>query len=107
MRRILVDNARHKVAVRHGGGRARLELEPDLAATWEPREDLIALDEALERLATEDSLKAKLVKLRYFAGLTLPEAAAALGLSERTAGRHWAFARAWLRRAVDGAEEKS
>jgi len=107
MRRILVDAARRKAAVRHGGGRARLELDPDLAAAREPREDLVALDEALDRLAAEDPLKAELVKLRYFAGLTLPEAAAALGLSERTAGRHWAFARAWLRRAVEGTGEES
>ena len=104
MRRILVDRARRKAAARHGGGLARLELEPDLAAR-EPREDLLALDEALDRLAAEDPLKADLVKLRYFVGLTLPEAAAALGLSERTAGRHWAYARAWLRRAVEGSGE--
>jgi RNA polymerase sigma factor (TIGR02999 family) len=107
MRRILVDSARRKAAVRHGGGRERLELTPELAATPETREDLIALDEALNQLAAEDPLKADLVKLRYFAGLTLPEAAAALGLSERTAGRHWAFARAWLRRRVEGDGEKS
>jgi RNA polymerase sigma factor (TIGR02999 family) len=102
MRRILVDRARRKAAVRHGGGLARLELDVDLADSREPREDLIALDEALNRLAAEDTLKADLVKLRYFAGLSLPEAAAALGLSERTAGRHWTFARAWLRRAIEG-----
>jgi RNA polymerase sigma factor (TIGR02999 family) len=107
MRRILVDRARRKAAARHGGGLARLELAPDLVAAREPREDLLALDEALDRLAAEDPLKADLVKLRYFAGLTLPEAAAALGLSERTAGRHWAYARAWLRRAVEGGGEKS
>jgi RNA polymerase sigma factor (TIGR02999 family) len=107
MRRILVDRARRKAAALHGGDLARCELESDLAATPEPREDLIALDEALDRLAAEDPLKANLVKLRYFAGLTLPEAAAALGLSERTAGRHWAYARAWLRRAVEGSGEES
>jgi RNA polymerase sigma factor (TIGR02999 family) len=107
MRRILVDHARRKAAARHGGGLARLELEPDLAAAREPREDLLALDEALDRLAVEDPLKAEVVKLRYFAGLTLPETAAALGLSERTAGRHWAYARAWLRRAVEGTGEKT
>ena len=106
MRRILVDAARRKAATRHGGGRARLALDPDLAAQ-EPREDLIALDEALGRLAADDPLKAELVKLRFFAGMTLPEAAAALGLSERTAGRHWAYARAWLRRAVEGTEKQS
>src|SRR5438128_7293809 len=81
MRRILVDHARRKAAARHGGGLARLELEPDLAADRGPREDLVALDEALDRLAAEDPLKADLVKLLYFAGLTLPEAAAAVGLA--------------------------
>ena len=80
----------------------RQALDLDAAAIPEPREDLLALDEALDRLAVEDPLKANLVKLRYFAGLSLPEAAAALDLSERTAGRHWAYARAWLRRAVEG-----
>ena len=69
--------------------------------------DLLALDEVLQQLEAEDPLKADLVKLRYFVGLTLPEAAAALGLSERTAGRHWAYARAWLRRAVEGSGEKT
>ena len=107
MRRILVDAARRKAAARHGGGCARLELDPDLAAAREPREDLVALDEALDRLAAEDPQKAELVKLRYFVGLTLHEAAAALGMSERTAGRQWAFARAWLRRAVEGNGDKS
>jgi RNA polymerase sigma factor (TIGR02999 family) len=107
MRRILVDHARRKAADRHGGGRARIDLDPDLAPARETREDLIALDEALDRLAAQDPIKAELVKLRYFAGLTLPEAAAALGLSERTAGRQWAFARAWLRREVEGTGDKS
>ena len=102
MRRILVDAARRKAALRHGGDHDRVELQPELAATSEIREDLMALDEALVRLQAVDSVKAELVKLRYFAGLTLPEAAKALGLSERTAGRHWAFARAWLRREVEG-----
>jgi RNA polymerase sigma factor (TIGR02999 family) len=102
MRRILIDNARRKDAARHGGAMQRQALDPDVAPAPEPREDLLALDEALNRLEAEDPLKANLVKLRYFAGLTLAEAAAALNLSERTAGRHWAYARAWLRRAVEG-----
>ncbi len=102
MRRILIDNARRKAAVRHGGGMERRVLESDAAASPEPREDLLALDEALDRLAEEDPLKANLVKLRYFAGLSLAEAADVLEISERTAGRHWAYARAWLRRAVEG-----
>jgi RNA polymerase sigma factor (TIGR02999 family) len=102
MRRILVDQARRKKTIRHGGGLVRHELEPDLASAPQPREDLIALDQALDQLAAEDPVKAELVKLRYFAGLTLAEAAEALGMSERTAGRHWTYARAWLRRAVEG-----
>jgi len=105
MRRILVDRARRKAAVRHGGDLARVDLEPELAAAPEVREDLIALDDALNQFAAEYPVQAELVKMRYFAGLTLPQAAAALGLAERTAGRHWAFARAWLRREIEGGGE--
>jgi RNA polymerase sigma factor (TIGR02999 family) len=101
MRRILIDNARRKASARHGGAFKRQTLDPESVSLPEPREDLLALDEALDRLAAEDPLKADLVKLRYFAGLSLAEAAAALDLSQRTAGRHWAYARAWLRRAVE------
>jgi RNA polymerase sigma factor (TIGR02999 family) len=103
MRRILVDRAREKATVKRGGGFARIELEPDFALAPEVKEDLVALDVALDQLAAEYPQQAEVVKLRYFAALTLPEVAAALGISERTAGRHWAFARAWLRRAVEGA----
>jgi RNA polymerase sigma factor (TIGR02999 family) len=106
MRRILVDQARRKKTTRHGGKLGRLELQPDLASAPEPREDLVALDQALDQLAANDPVKAELVKLRYFAGLTLAEAAEALGMSERTAGRHWTYARAWLRRAVEGDDRK-
>jgi RNA polymerase sigma factor (TIGR02999 family) len=102
MRRILIDNARRKAAARHGGALHRQALDSDAVPIPEPREDLLALDEALCRLEAEDPLKAKLVKLRYFAGLSLSEAARALELSERTAGRYWAYARAWLREAVEG-----
>jgi RNA polymerase sigma factor (TIGR02999 family) len=102
MRRILVDRARRKAAAKRGGEFDRIDLEPDLAAAPEVHEDLIALDAALDRFAAEYPQQSELVKLRYFGGLTLPDAAAALGLSERTAGRQWAFARAWLRRAVEG-----
>jgi RNA polymerase sigma factor (TIGR02999 family) len=102
MRRILIDNARRKAAERHGGAMQRQVLNPNVASNGEPREDLLAVNEALDKLANEDPLKADLVKLRYFVGMSLAEAAAALGLSERTAGRHWAYARAWLRRAVEG-----
>jgi RNA polymerase sigma factor (TIGR02999 family) len=106
IRRILIDQARQKATARHSAGRQRQPLDPDAAASPQPREDLLALDEALDKLAAEDPLKANLVKLRYFVGMSLAEAAAALGLSERTAGRHWAYARAWLRRAVEGAPGK-
>jgi RNA polymerase sigma factor (TIGR02999 family) len=102
MRRILVENARRKQAVKHGGDRSRRDLDDDLIAAPEPREDLLALDAALDRLAAANRQAADLVQLRYFAGLTLPEAAQALGLSERTAGRVWAYARAWLRREIEG-----
>jgi RNA polymerase sigma factor (TIGR02999 family) len=96
MRRILVENARRKNSLKRGGGRKAepLSLEP---AAEGPSEDLLALDEALQKLAQEDRLKAELVKLRYFAGLTLEEAAQALGIARSTAAEHWAYARAWLR----------
>ncbi len=106
MRRILIDDARRKTTTRHGGAMQRQELDPDAVPIPEIREDLLALNEALNELEAEDPLKANLVKLRYFVGLSLPEAAAALDLSERTAGRHWAYARAWLRLAMEGTQEK-
>jgi RNA polymerase sigma factor (TIGR02999 family) len=93
MRRILIDQAWRRAAARDGGAMKRQALDPDAAARPEPREDLLSLDEALNRLATQDPVKADLVKLRYFVDLSLAEAAAALGLSKRTAGRHWAYAR--------------
>jgi RNA polymerase sigma factor (TIGR02999 family) len=96
MRRILVERARHHKRLRHGGGRARIELDKlDLAAN-EVEEQILALDEALERFTAEEPAAAAVVKLRYFAGLTTEEAAAALGISLRTANRHWAYAKAWL-----------
>jgi RNA polymerase sigma factor (TIGR02999 family) len=100
MRRILVENARRKQHGRHGGGLVRrdvTEIDPPAPG---PREDLVALDEALRLLAEEDRQAAELVQLRYFAGLTLPEAAEALGVSPRTADRLWAYARAWLHRRL-------
>ncbi len=102
MRRILVDRARRRRSQKHGGGLVRQELDEDLLAAPQPREDLEALDEALTRLARHDAVAAQLVQLRYFAGLTLAESAQALGLSQRSAGRLWAYARAWLRREVEG-----
>ena len=103
MRRILVEAARRKGAERHGGGWARHELiDADLAVDTSG-DDLFAVDEALTRLAAADPRAARLVELRFFLGMTLEEAAAHLGLQERTAYRDWAYARAWLRRALDAA----
>jgi RNA polymerase sigma factor (TIGR02999 family) len=101
MRRILVEQARRKHSLKRGGDRSRQELDVEVPALG-PNDDLIALDEALNKLAGTDRVAANLVQLRYFAGLTLPEAAEALGISERTAGRLWAVARAWLRREIEG-----
>jgi RNA polymerase sigma factor (TIGR02999 family) len=95
MRRILVEDARRKMRVKRGGGHQRVTLDEVLSIA-EPREDLLALDEALTRLASEDPAKADIVKLRYFAGLSLEEAAACLGISLATAKRRWSVARAWL-----------
>lgn len=96
MRRILVERARRKKRLRHGGAGQRIEIEADELPIEEPPVDLLALDEALERLAAEDAGKAELVKLRFFAGLSEQEAAEVLGISRSTAARHWAYARAWL-----------
>ena len=96
MRRILVDRARKKGRLRHGGGRQRVAIEKVELAVDAPAEELLALNEALEKLEREDPVKASLVKLRFFAGLTSQQAAEALGVSKATADRHWAFARAWL-----------
>jgi RNA polymerase sigma factor (TIGR02999 family) len=101
MRRILVEAARRKGAERHGGGWARHELiDADLAVDTSG-DDLFAVDEALTRLAAADPRAARLVELRFFLGMTLEEAAAHLGIQERTAYRDWAYARAWLRQALD------
>jgi RNA polymerase sigma factor (TIGR02999 family) len=100
MRRILIDQARRKQTGKHGGGRQRQDLDPDALVAPEPNVDLLALDAALSRLAEHDPLKAKLVELRYFAGLTGDQAAAVLGISASSADRHWVFAKAWLRREM-------
>lgn len=100
MRRILVENARRRGAQKRGGEAARVELDADQVSAPERSEDLLALDEALARLAATDPAAAELVKLRYFAGLTIPEAAATLEISDRSADRLWAYARAWLHREI-------
>lgn len=102
IRRILIENARRKKSLKRGGGLLRRQLDDDKAPCLpEPREDLLALDEALEKLAKVDPRAAELVQLLYFAGLKLPQAASVIGVSPRTAGRLWAYARAWLRREMD------
>jgi RNA polymerase sigma factor (TIGR02999 family) len=106
MRRILVENARRKQAVKHGGGKQRLPLE-EFHRVAESPEDLLDLDEALTRFAAEEPDKARLVQLRFFAGLPAPEAAAALGISLATAERWWTFARAWLYSELNGRQGKS
>jgi RNA polymerase sigma factor (TIGR02999 family) len=96
MRRLLIERARRKRRVRHGGGRAHIDLENLDVEAERSADDLLALDEALQQLTTEEPAAAEVVKLRYFAGLTAEQAAAALGISLRTANRHWAYAKAWL-----------
>ena len=100
MRRILVDNARRKRTARHGGGQHRVEMPEIASAVMETDDKVLAVNEALEKFAALDPQKAELVKLRYFVGMTIEQAAEALGLSERTAKRYWAFARAWLHEEI-------
>jgi RNA polymerase sigma factor (TIGR02999 family) len=104
MRRILVESARRKQRLRHGGGRQRVPLADVAAPAAGPSDDLLALDEALTRLAAEDPVKARLVELRFFAGLSVEEAAQCLGISRATADRYWAYARAWLYEQVHAGE---
>ncbi len=109
MHRILIERARQKRRQIHGGGRHRRELHLDLAASPEADQELLALDSALTKLAERDPVKAQLVELRYFTGLSGEDAAKILGISARTADRYWVYARAWLRREMEGAspdEEK-
>ena len=102
MRRILVENARRKDSQKRGGNRDRVSLDPERFTAPERADDLVALDEALELLARTEPEVAELVKLRYFAGLTIPQAAELMGVSPRTADAWWAFARAWLLAKVQG-----
>jgi RNA polymerase sigma factor (TIGR02999 family) len=106
MRRILVERARHKQSLKAGGGRRREELPDIELADAGSCLDLLALDEALTRLEQQNQRRAELVKLRFFAGLTIAEAAAALGISESTADNDWAYARSWLRLEIEGRAAK-
>jgi RNA polymerase sigma factor (TIGR02999 family) len=105
MRRILVEAARRKARIKHGGGRQRHELTEADAVELPESVDLLTLDEALGRLSRDDPVKAELVKLRFFAGLTVEEAASVLDISRATADRYWSFARAWLYREVRKGDE--
>lgn len=100
MRRILVENARRKGRIKHGGGQKRLDVDQINVADSVADVDLLAIDEALTQLAARDPVRAELVKLRFFAGLTMPEAAEALGISLATAERYWKFSRTWLYAAL-------
>jgi RNA polymerase sigma factor (TIGR02999 family) len=102
MRRILIENARHKQRHRHGGNHQKADLTPDELAIEPPTDDIIALDEALTELAETDPNKAEVVKLRYFAGLTLEQTAEVLNVSPATAKRYWVYAKAWLFRRIQG-----
>jgi RNA polymerase sigma factor (TIGR02999 family) len=102
MRRILIERARKDQRLIHGGGRKREELHPDLVAAPAPDDNLLALDEALAKLAKINPVTARLVELRYFVGLTGVEAANLLGISNKSADRYWAYARAWLRCEMEG-----
>ena len=105
MRRILVDNARRKRSRKRGGDRRRQTLDPSQIAAPEVSEELLALDEALTKLAASEPAVAELVKLRYFAGLTIRQAAEVLGVAPRTADSYWAYARAWLLAELQGRNE--
>lgn len=106
IRRILIENARRKQCLKRGGGQFRESLDGDnMPFTLpEPREDLLALDDALQKLAGVHAQAAELVQLLYFGGVALPQAAESIGVSPRTAGRLWSYARAWLRREIDDAD---
>jgi RNA polymerase sigma factor (TIGR02999 family) len=107
MRRILIEKARHKRSLKAGGDRQRLEM-PDIEATNIGSDiDLLALNEALEKLERQDQRRAQVVKLRFFAGLTIEEAAQALGISPSTADSDWAYARCWLRLEMEGLEARN
>jgi RNA polymerase sigma factor (TIGR02999 family) len=106
MRRILVDSARRKNAIRRGSGAARVELKEGYLVQSVVPDELLAVDEALDLLAKEDPVAANLVKLRYFVGMTMDEAATTMGMPLRNAERTWTYARAWLRRQIGGWRSK-
>ena len=105
MRRILVENARRKARLRHGGGRGRVGLSQVMLVAGGEKHDILDLDAALTRLEQEEPAAAEVVQLRYFTGLTIQQAADALSISVRTANRHWSFAKAWLYRELQGMEQ--
>jgi len=100
MRRILIDKARRKKAIRHGGDQQRVDIESVDVAVLADDEELLAINDALDKLTAQNKVEAELVKLRYFVGMTLEEAAEVLGISARTADNYWAHARAWLFREI-------
>jgi RNA polymerase sigma factor (TIGR02999 family) len=104
MRRILVEQARRKASLKHGGGWQRVEMGDVAGEANAQSLDLLALDDALKQLAAKDPRKAELVKLRFFAGLTIPQAAEAIGISSTTADNDWAYAKSWLRVQMADAE---
>lgn len=106
MRQILVDQARRKASMKHGGGAGRAGVDPDDVAIEPPKEDMIALDEALARLEAADERKARVVMLRYFAGLTAEQTAAAMGISEPTVNREWKVARVLLKLEIESRREE-
>jgi len=106
MRRILIEAARRKQSQQRGGHLHKTELDENAVVLDRPADELLAVNEALEKLGLQDPLAANLVKLRYFTGMTLPEAAEALDISPRTADRTWAYARSWLREEMEGASRR-
>ncbi len=102
MRRILIDKARRKASLKRGGDQAPEELHESRIELRAPSAEILAVHDALDALAAEDRMAAEVVKLRYFVGMSIPEIADALGMAPRTADRHWAFARAWLKQAIKG-----
>ncbi|MFC1633212.1 ECF-type sigma factor [Planctomycetota bacterium] len=104
IRRILVDKARYKLSMRHGGNRKKIGLSDELLAIEDPKDDILAVNEALNKLANEDSKLAEVIKLRYFGGLTIDQIALIMGIGRRTVDRYWALGRAWLYQEISQTE---